>query len=546
LEVDIMSIELVNRELCNGCGICVTTCPLDVIRLDTAVTDQEEYPNCRRACPAGVDIRSYFYLLKNGMVKEAIDILREALPFPAVTGRVCPHPCESECSRKEVDEAVNINALERFVADYWLKEKAKPALKIYAAKVAIIGSGPAGLACAYFLSRMGYPVTIFEAMPVVGGMLRLSMPEYRLPKDVLDAQIDYIRDMGVEFKTGITIGKDIALEAIRKDYSAIFYATGNQLSRKVEISGTELDGVLWGLDFLVGVNHKRRIKVKDSVVVIGGGNVAMDVALTALRSGAKKVELACLESAEKMPAFKEEINQAVDEGVSIHAGWGPRKIIGDSGKVTGIELIRCESIFDKEGRFSPCYDDKVAKTIKADMIILAIGQAADLSLIPKDLKITKGGTVQVDPITLETTLPGIFAGGDIVSGPASVVEAIAAGKRASVSIDRYLKKEDLKAGRYLRPKRVKKPPKEGIEKIARNLTSLLPTSQRAGNFKEVKMGFNEDTANMEVQRCMTCGSRAIINYVEDCMLCLYCERDCPQKAIFVSPEKKVMPLVPWA
>jgi NADPH-dependent glutamate synthase beta subunit-like oxidoreductase len=479
------------------------------------------------------------------MVKEAIDILREALPLPAVTGRVCPHPCESECSRKEVDEAVNINALERFVADYWLKEKAEPALKIYAAKVAVIGSGPAGLACAYFLSRMGYPVTIFEAKPVLGGMLRLSMPEYRLPKDVLDAQINYIKDMGVEFKAGTAVGKDVTLEGIRKDYSAIFYATGNQLSRKVEISGTELDGVLWGLDFLMGVNLKRGTKVKDRVVVIGGGNVALDVALTALRSGAKKVELACLESAEKMPAFKEEINQAVDEGVNIHASWGPRKILGDSGKVTGIELVRCEGVFDKEGRFSPCYDEKVTKTIKADTIILAIGQAADLSLIPRELKITKGGTIQVDPITLETTLPGIFAGGDIVSGPASVVEALAAGKRASISIDRYLKKEDLKAGRYLLPKRVKKPPKEGIERMARNLTSLLPVGQRAGNFKEVKMGFNEDTANLEVQRCMTCGSRAIITYVEDCMLCLYCERDCPQKAIYVSPEKNVMPLAPW-
>lgn len=540
-----MSIELVNQELCNGCCICVTTCPLDIIRLDTAVTDKEEYPNCRRACPAGVDIRSYFYLLKNGMVKEAVDILREALPLPAVTGRVCPHPCESECSRKEVDEAVNINALERFVADYWLKEKAQPVLKIYAAKVAIIGSGPAGLACAYFLARRGYPVTIFEAMPVLGGMLKLSIPEYRLPKDVLDVQINYIKDIGVEFKTGVTVGKDITLEAIRKNYSAIFYATGNQLSRKIEISGTELDGVLWGLDFLESVNLKRGTKVKDKVVVIGGGNVAMDVALTALRTGAKKVELACLEAAEQMPAFKEEINQVGEEGVIIHNTWGPRKILGDDGKVTGVELVRCESVFDKQGRFNPCYDEKVTKTIKADMIILAIGQAADLSLIPQAMQTTRGGTIQVDPISLETTLPGIFAGGDVVSGPASVVEAVAAGKRAAVSIDRYLKKEDLKAGRYLLPKRVKKPPKEGVEKIARHQTSLLPKSQRTGNFKEVKIGFDEDTANMEVPRCMTCGSRAIISYVDDCMLCLFCERDCPQKAIFVSPDKKVTPLMPW-
>ena len=540
-----MSIELVDRELCNGCGICVTTCTLDVVRLDTLVADKEEYPSCRLACPAGVDMRSYLYLLKNGMLNEAIEVLRETLPLPAVTGRVCPHPCESECSRKEVDEAVNINSLERFVADYWLKEKAKPARKLYAAKVAIIGSGPAGLACAYFLCRMGYPVTVFEAMPVLGGMLRLGMPKYRLPKDVLDAQINYIRDMGVEFKTGVTVGKDMTFKKLQKGYQSIFFAIGNQLSSRIELEGAEFNGVLWGLDFLRDVNLKREIPVKDRVVVIGGGNVAIDVALTARRLGAKEVQLACLESREEMPAFKDEIEQAVDEGVSINTSWGPKRILGDSRKVTGVELVRCERVFNEVGRFSPSFDEQVTKTIKADMIILAIGQDADLSFVPKGMKITEGGTIQVDPITLEITLPGIFAGGDIVSGPASVVDAIAAGKRASVSIDRYLKGEDLKAGRYLRPKRVKKPPKEGIERNARKLTSLLPINQRAGNFKEVEMGFNEDMANLEAQRCMTCGSRATINYVEDCMLCLYCERDCPQKAIYVSPEKKAMPLVAW-
>jgi NADPH-dependent glutamate synthase beta subunit-like oxidoreductase len=281
------------------------------------------------------------------------------------------------------------------------------------------------------------------------------------------------------------------------------------------------------------------------VVVVGGGNVAVDVALTALRSGAKKVEMVCLESEGNMPAFKEEIIQAIDEGVSIHNSWGPKKILGDGGKVTSIELVRCESVFDQRGRFCPSYDESVTKTIEADTIILAIGQAADFSLIPQDLKLTQGGTVQVDPISLETTFPGIFAGGDIVSGPASVVEAIAAGKRASVSIDRYLKKQDLKAGRYFSPKRVQNPPQDGIEKQARNQTNLLPVKDRNGNFKEVKMGFKEDTANLEAQRCMTCGSRAIISYVDDCQLCLYCERDCPQKAIYVSPEKKVIPLMPW-
>ncbi len=550
-----MSIELIDHYLCNGCGVCVDSCSLDVIRLDTQVVDRNEFPAwvvnrselpaCRLACPAGVDMRSYIYLFRKGMIDAAINILREYLPLPAVTGRVCPHPCESECARKEVDEAVNINSIERFVADYWLKEKAKPVRKIYAAKTAIVGSGPAGLACAYFLTKMGYPVTVFEAMPVVGGMLRLGIPEFRLPKDVLDAQINYIRDMGVEFKTGVTIGKDMTLEALKKDYQAVFFAIGNQLSRRIELEGAELDGVLWGLDFLRDLNLKRQVKVKDRAVVIGGGNVAIDVALSVLRLGAKEVQLACLESGEEIPAYEDELKQAVDEGVGINESWGPKRILGENGKVTGIELVRCTSVFDKVGSFSPSFDEQTTKTVKADMVILAIGQAPDLSFVPKGIKMTKNGTVQVEPVTLETSTPGIFAGGDIVSGQVTVVEAIASGKRASVSIDRYHKGEDLKAARDWKTNKVDKPPKEGIVRMDRQTIPLLPIDQRAGNFKEVKLGFDQYAINMEAQRCMTCGSRAIVKYPEDCMTCSFCQLDCPQSAIRISPIKTAPLIVPW-
>lgn len=539
----LMSIEQVDHELCNGCGICVNSCPVGAIDLDTVVADKGEFSPCRFACPAGVDMRRYLYLLRIGRVDEANNVLREFLPLPAVTGRVCPHPCEAECARNEVDEAVNINSLERFVADYWLKEKAQPVPKKYTAKTAIIGSGPAGLACAYFLTRMGYPVTVFEAMPVLGGMLRMGIPEYRLPKKVLDAQINYIRDMGVEFKTGVTIGKDITFEKLKKDYQAIFFATGNQLSRRIELEGGELDGVLWGLDFLRDVNLENEVKVKDKVVVIGGGNVAMDVALTALRLGAEEVQLACLESGDKIPAYKEEIEQAVAEGVSINEGWGPQRILGDGKMVTGIELVRCTKVFDAKGKFNPSFDKKTTKTLKADMVILAIGQAHDFSLAPKSMKITENGTVQIDPITLETSLPGIFAGGDVVTGAASVVKAIADGNTAAVSIDRYLRGEDLKKGRSSKPEKVKKPPQEGIPKMARMQTLLMSVDNIAGNFEEVKLGFNEDTAKQEVQRCLTCGSRAILNYVDDCRICKSCEINCPVHAIYVAPVKKIEPHV---
>jgi len=538
-----MSIEQVDRELCNGCGICVTSCSVGAISLDTSVEDKGEFSPCRFACPAGVDMRRYLYLLKMGKVDEAYNVLREYLPLPAITGRVCPHFCEAECARNDVDEAVNINSLERFVADYWLREKAKPVPRKYTDKIAIIGSGPAGLSCAYFLSRMGYPVTVFEAMPVLGGMLRTGIPEYRLPKKILDEQINYIRDMGVKFKIGVSIGEDITFENLKRDYRAIFFATGNQLSRRIELEGDGLDGVLWGLDFLREVNLKNKIKVKDKVVVIGGGNVAMDVALTSLRLGAKEVQLACLESGDEIPAYKEEIQQAIEEGVRIKEGWGPQKILGNGKKVTGIELVRCTRVFDEKGKFNPSFDKKTTKTLKADMIILAIGQSPDYSLAPKGMKITEKGTVQVEPITLETSLPGIFAGGDIVDGVPSVVKAIADGNISSISIDRYLRGKNLKKGRDSKPKKVEKPPKEGIPKIIRIQTPRMVVNKIAGNFKEVKIGFNEDTAKQEVERCVTCGSRSIITYVEECRLCKSCETICPVHAIYPAPIRKIEPHV---
>jgi NADPH-dependent glutamate synthase beta subunit-like oxidoreductase len=534
-----MSIARIDSTLCNGCGTCIDSCPEDVIRLDSMPAGKEEIPPCTVACPAGVNIRRYMHVLKLGMIDEAAAVLRESLPMPAVTGRVCPHPCESECARKEVDQAVNINGIERFLGDYWLHEKAHRVRTIYAGKIAVIGSGPAGLACAYFLCRMGYPVTVFESEDVLGGMLRIGIPEYRLPRDILDAQIDYIRDMGVEFKTGVSIGRDIGLEELKSQYDSVFIAVGNQLSKQLDLEGSDLEGFLPGLDFLRKVHLKKDVIVKKRVVVIGGGNVAVNVALTALRLGAKEVHLVCLETTEEMPAYEEEIQQALDEGVTIHTSWGPKRILGKNGKVTGIELVHCSRVFDDNNAFSPSFDDQSTISLKADQVIFAIGQKPDLSLFPKN-------AITIDPVTLETGTPGVFAGGDAVSSEASsVVEAIAAGKRASVSIDCYFKGEDLKSEKHERSVQVRKPPRNGMFPWPRQETLLLPVSERADNFREVKLGFTEDTMNREARRCMTCGSEAVITYPEDCMVCLYCERDCPMHAIYVSPEKTVRPMLPW-
>lgn len=541
-----MSIERVDPTLCNGCRLCVDTCPMDCFRLDTLVNDRGEYPPCRMSCPLGVDMRRYIYLLRDGSVEEAIKVLRESLPLPAITGRICPHPCESECARKEVDEAVNINSLERYVADLLLKEKAAQVHIIYSSKVALIGAGPAGLACAYFLARKGYPVTIIESMAEPGGMLRYGIPEFRLPKDVLAAQINNIKDMGINFKLNTTVGQDIALDKLVKEYQAVFIATGSNLSSKIQIEGTELKGVMWGLEFLREVNQGKFETAKgQKAVVIGGGNVAIDAAMTVSRLGAGDVQLVCLESKEKMPAYEEEIRQALEEGISINASWGPSKIIGLNNTVRGVELIKCSRLIDESGKFNPCYDEKQTRSIDADIVIVAIGQEPDLSFLSGVLNTSGAKTVQVDPLTMETGYPGIFAGGDVVTGSSTVVESMAAGKRAADSIERYLKFENIREGRNIKPNRVKHPPKEGVMVMPRQVTHLLPVGQRAGNFKEVKLGFNADTVRLESQRCMTCGSRAVIAYPEDCQLCLFCERDCPVKAIYVSPDKKELPMMAW-
>lgn len=526
----------VDRELCNGCGVCVGSCPLDIIRLDTIVPEKNEITACRSACPAGVDMRRYLDLLKNGLIREAIDVLTQDMPFPAITGRVCPHPCESECARREVDASVNINGIERFLGDVLLSQKKEPTKTVSEKKTAIIGSGPAGLACAYFLARLGYPVTVFEAMSDFGGMLRTGIPEYRLPRSILDAQISSIRDMGVEFVSDTRIGTDIAFDKLRRDYQAIFVATGNQLSGRIALDGIESKSVLWGLDFLKDVNLKKKVQVGKEVVVIGGGNVAVDVALSAIRLGAQSVRMVCLETGETIPAHRDEIEQALAERVTIEEGWGPVRITS-----AGIELRSCLSVFDENGKFNPCFDDDRKRCVNADTIIFAIGQVPDLAWIPAGIATTKTGAIQVDPVTSETTLAGVFAGGDIVSGASTVVSSVAAGKRAAVSIDRYFRGEGLQQGRDAVSPCVINPPKVGVRKVARLEKSALPVDQRTEGFREIILGFDEDMAWEESLRCMTCGSRAVINPVEECRLCQSCERNCPQKAVSIQPSRSVNP-----
>lgn len=519
---------------CTGCGTCVSNCNMDVFRLET---HQEEVAMCTAACPAGIPMRRYIHALRHDDLKEAFDVIKQYLPFPAITGRVCFHPCETGCARNDVDEAVNINSLERYVGDYWLEEKAIPVRRQYVAKIAVVGSGPAGLSCAYFLTHMGYPVTVFEAMDELGGMLRYGIPAFRLPRDVLDTQIAYIRDMGVEFKTNTTIGKDLTLEDLRaSSYRSVFFAVGAQLSSKLSIEGSDLDGVAWGLEFLRNVNLKRQPRISGDVLVIGGGDVAMDVAATALRMGANSVQMICLESETEMPARKLCVKEALEDGVVIHPSWGPTMIHGKDGKVVGVEFRRCVSVRNAAGAFGPVFDESVTTFIKADMVIFAIGQKADLSLLPKEITRTGRGSIVVDPITMATSSAGVFAGGDAASGigTASVVESIRDGREAAISIHRHLHGESVKEGRGTAISVLKRSPKEGMPALPRQVATDLPATQRKASFKEVTSGFTREMARREAQRCMTCGSKARISYQEDCMVCFECALGCPVNAVTVT------------
>jgi NADPH-dependent glutamate synthase beta subunit-like oxidoreductase len=529
-------LEKIDINKCTGCGECVRLCPLDAVRLDTK---NDEIPPCQAGCPAGIDMRGYNYLLKMGKYQDALRLIREEMPLPGITGHVCFHPCETQCMRKDVDKAVNINSLERFAVDCIPDEKAQNIVRQHIAKVAVIGSGPAGLSCAYFLARKGYPVTIFESMPKLGGMLRYGIPEYRLPRKILDSQIKYIENMGVNFQTNISIGKDLTIDELRNNkYKAIFLATGAQLSKKINIKGNDLKGVLWGLDFIRSANQKQAL-LRGNVVVIGGGNVAMDAALCALRVGASKVEIVCLESKDNIPAHEDSLRQALEEGISINYSWGPKRVLGERGKVTGIELKSCEKVFDMDGRFNPTFNDQILKVIRSDNVIFAIGQSCDLSLLADVLK-TPNGTLKVDNASLYSEIPGVFAGGDAVSGPSSVVEAIASGKKAAVSIDGFLRFNKLDIELGTETKTYQNTSVTNVIKKDRLESLYLPLNERQ-SFKEIKTGFTPDIALKELDRCMTCGSKARFAYPEDCMTCFTCELNCPYDAIYVHPFKEVLP-----
>jgi heterodisulfide reductase subunit A-like polyferredoxin len=434
---------------------------------------------------------------------------------------------------------VAVNAIKRFLTDWerehGKEEKVEPTPRKYDEKIAVIGSGPAGLVAAYELVKKGYPVTIFESQNEVGGMLKVGIPGYRLPKDLLELEVNRLKDAGIEIHTGITVGKDVTMEQLgEQGYKAILVAVGAQKSWKLGIEGEDLNGVIHALDFLRDVNAGKKVELGSKVAVIGGGNVAIDAARSALRSGAKKVSVLYRRSQEEMPAFSAEVEEAEREGIEFQFLVAPKRILGENGKVTSVECIRMKlGEPDESGRRRPIPVEGSEFTQNFDTVIPAIGEAPDVSFLPEGGKVTKRKTVECDPLTLETSLPGVFACGDVVSGPATVVDAIAAGKRAAVSIDRYLRGQDLKAGREKEVKVVEDVSKEGVEKKPRQVMSVLPVEKRVGGFEEVATGFTEEMALREAERCLNCGG---------CSECLECEKACEPKAIVHDQKEEVMEL----
>ncbi len=500
-------VVLHDPEKCNGCN---------AVPGKSGAEKQDTSP-CMVGCPAHNNVQGYVSLASRGKFQEALQLIKETSPFPSVCGRACPHPCEADCNRSQIDEPLAIRAIERFVADMdrTSKNPYVPAIKEPRdEEIAIIGSGPAGLTAAYFLAREGYKVTVFEKLPVAGGMMSVGIPEYRLPRDVLSAEIGLIQDMGVEIRTGVTFGSDVTLDSLKQDgYQAFFLATGLHQNGRLNIQNEDVDGALKGIDFLRDVSLGNSVVVGRRVIVVGGGNVAIDVAMTSLRKGAEEVALVCLEERDEMPAWEDEIQTALEEGVEIVNCFGPNRFLQEDGRFSGIEFKRCTCVFDEDGAFNPQYDETDLTKLDGDTVIVAIGQVADLSFAERQsIPVSSTGGLEADAVTLETPMQGVFAGGDVFHGPASIAEAIGSGRQAAISIDRYIKGQDLRLGRLGRDKALRaitEPQKERHDPSKRGQMPRLEPQERVENFEEIQKGFTEEMAVQEGKRCIMCGASCV-------------------------------------
>ncbi|MFX1475769.1 MAG: FAD-dependent oxidoreductase [Promethearchaeota archaeon] len=515
--------KLLSDSGCKFCGACIEVCPTGaLLDKETVWTNREDaLLPCIHDCPVEIDIPRYIRLVAAGDYTTASSVIRERTMFPNVLAHVCHHPCEEHCRRTDLNGAICILGLKRVAIEHTKTEDWTPRVTVRTRTnkhVAIVGSGPTGLTAAYYLTILGHRVTVFEALPEPGGMLRYGIPRYRLPREVLDKDLEILNYLGIDFQTNTMIGENLTIPDLQQNHDAVLVAIGAQQSRKIVIAGDNLQGVLWGLEFLRRVNMDQPPDIGRQVVVVGGGSVAVDVARTSLRLGAEKVMLVCLEPGDEMPAHDWEIQEAKDEGVELYPTWGPKRILGKNGHVSGVELVCCTCVFDEEGKFNPSFDEGQTKTLAADMVILAIGQSVDLTKIGKGtgLEQSKAGTIVVEKKTLETKIPGVFAAGDAVDGPSSVVEALAAGWLAASSIDKFLGGTGVISEEF----GGEKPPAihrlgrdKGFAGWSRAPLPLLPADQRRTSFEEVELTLPEKLAADQARRCLQCDLRLLISSV---------------------------------
>lgn len=593
----------VDKEKCVACGRCVEVCPAGAARLGQKLCTKhgevtypkQELPDetkwgpekwspdyrdknqlncydtgtspCKTACPAHLPVQGYIKMAAEGRYMDALKLIKTENPFPAVCGAICNRRCEDACTRGTIDQPVAIDEIKKFIAEQelhadkrYIPEMLNASGKPHTEKIAVIGAGPAGMSAAFYLQKQGYPVTVFERQKRPGGMLVYGIPSFRLEKEVIDAEIEVLREMGVEFKCGVEVGKDITIQQLRdQGYKAFYVAIGAQGGRKTGVPGEDAEGVVTGVEFLNRVNQEGALTLSGKTVVVGGGNVAIDVARTALRCKSEEVSMFCLESAETMPAAKDEVEEAKEEGIQVNNGWGPKEILTENGKVTGIVFKRCTAVLDAEGRFNPQYDENDTRTVPCENVLLSIGQSIVWGELLAGTKVefNRNGTAKADPVTFQTAEPDIFVGGDVYTGPRFAIDAIAAGKEGSVSIHRFVHKgHSLTLGRNLR--HFIELNKDDIQvETFDNAKRQIP-GKKAGvakeTFADLRSTFTEEQVKAEANRCLGCGATVVDeNQCIGCGLCttrcefdaIHLSRDLPEASHMRTSEDKMKGILPY-
>ena len=579
-------IAKVEKQNCVACGKCVEACPAGAVKLGQKLCDKEgceiTYPRmplpgdqpwgehmwthnyrdvnrincydtgtapCKTACPAHIGIQGYLQLAKEGRYEDALALIKKDNPLPAVCGHVCNRRCEDACTRGTIDEAVAIDEVKRFIAERdlnaetrFIPKKTIPSLKGgFEEKIAIIGAGPAGLSCAYFLALTGYKPTIFEKNAEPGGMLRYGIPSYKLEKNLLAAEIDVISQLGVEIRCGVEIGKDVTIEDLREQgYKGFYAAIGCQRGRKPGISGENAEGAYTAVDFLRKAGAKESFALEGDVVVVGGGNVAIDAARISSRCTDAKISMFCLEAREKMPASNEEIEEALEEGIELNCGWGPKEVLEEDGHVSGVVFKKCTRVFDAQGRFSPEYDENDTVTVPCRHVIFSVGQAIDWGHMLDNLhvELRPNGGALANKLTYQTSEPDIFVGGDVYTGPKFAIDAIAAGREGAVSLHRYVHEHcTLTIGRNRRDfieldkENIKV---ETYDSSSRQIPPKADIKEQAKTFRDLSQSLTEEQVKKETSRCLSCGASVVDP--NKCIGCGVCTMKCMFDAIHLHRE----------